>query len=355
MQNYGQASCRLSLASTLTRLGEKMSKVLVTGSEGFIGSHLVEQLVRSGYQVKAMVQYNSFNSRGWLDDLNREITESLDVTFGDIRDPHLTKTAMAGCEYVINLAALVAIPYSYLAPSSYLDTNVRGTLNILQAALETGVNKVIQTSTSEVYGTAKFVPMREDHPLSAQSPYAATKIAADQLALSYYASFELPVIIVRPFNTFGPRQSTRAVIPTIITQIAQGLEQLSIGNLSPTRDFSFVTDTTRGFVAALESKVGLGEIFNLGSNFEISVGETVEIVSEIIGRKVLLASEKERIRPEKSEVVRLWADNTKAKAELGWKPEYEDREGFKAALRKTINWYLDPINLAKFKGTSFTL
>lgn len=332
-----------------------MSKVLVTGSEGFIGSHLVEQLVRSGYQVKAMVQYNSFNSRGWLDDLNAEILESLEVVFADIRDPHLTKNAMAGCEYVFNLAALVAIPYSYLAPSSYIDTNIRGTLNILQAALETGVKKVIQTSTSEVYGSAKFVPITEDHPLSAQSPYAASKIAADQLALSYHASFELPVVIVRPFNTFGPRQSTRAVIPTIITQIAQGHEELSIGNVSPTRDFSFVTDTTSGFVAALESTVGLGEVFNLGSNFEISVGETVEIISELIGKKVFLNTEKERIRPEKSEVVRLWADNTKAKEQFAWKPEYEGREGFKEALSKTIDWYLDPINLAKFKSTSFTL
>jgi dTDP-glucose 4,6-dehydratase len=332
-----------------------VSKVLVTGSEGFIGSHLVEQLVRSGYQVKAMVQYNSFNSRGWLDDLNAEILESLEVVFADIRDPHLTKNAMAGCEYVFNLAALVAIPYSYLAPSSYIDTNIRGTLNILQAALETGVKKVIQTSTSEVYGSAKFVPITEDHPLSAQSPYAASKIAADQLALSYHASFELPVVIVRPFNTFGPRQSTRAVIPTIITQIAQDHEELSIGNVSPTRDFSFVTDTTSGFVAALESTVGLGEVFNLGSNFEISVGETVEIISEIIGKKVILNTEKERIRPEKSEVVRLWADNTKAKEQFAWKPEYEGREGFKEALSKTIDWYLDPINLAKFKSTSFTL
>lgn len=332
-----------------------MSKVLVTGSEGFIGSHLVEQLVRNGYQVKAMVQYNSFNSRGWLDDLNAEILESLEVVFADIRDPHLTKNAMAGCEYVFNLAALVAIPYSYLAPSSYIDTNIRGTLNILQAALETGVKKVIQTSTSEVYGSAKFVPITEDHPLSAQSPYAASKIAADQLALSYHASFELPVVIVRPFNTFGPRQSTRAVIPTIITQIAQGHEELSIGNVSPTRDFSFVTDTTSGFVAALESTVGLGEVFNLGSNFEISVGETVEIISELIGKKVFLNTEKERIRPEKSEVVRLWADNTKAKEQFAWKPEYEGREGFEEALSKTIDWYLDPINLAKFKSTSFTL
>ncbi len=332
-----------------------MGKVLVTGSEGFIGSHLVEQLVQSGYQVKAMVQYNSFNSRGWLDDLNAEILESLEVVFADIRDPHLTKNAMVGCKYVLNLAALVAIPYSYLAPSSYIDTNIRGTLNILQAALETGVNKVIQTSTSEVYGSAKFVPITEDHPLSAQSPYAASKIAADQLALSYHASFELPVVIVRPFNTFGPRQSTRAVIPTIITQIAQGHEELSIGSVSPTRDFSFVTDTTSGFVAALESTLGLGEVFNLGSNFEISVGETVEIISELIGKKVSLNTEKERVRPEKSEVVRLWADNTKAKEKFAWKPEYEGREGFKDALSKTIDWYMDPINLAKFKSTSFTL
>ncbi len=332
-----------------------MTKVLVTGSEGFIGSHLVELLVRRGYRVKAMVQYNAFNSRGWLDDLDAEILESLEVIFGDIRDSHLTKNAMVGCEYVFNLAALVAIPYSYLAPSSYIDTNIRGTLNILQAALETGVKKVIQTSTSEVYGSAKFVPITEDHPLSAQSPYAASKIAADQLALSYFASFELPVVIVRPFNTFGPRQSTRAVIPTIITQIAQGHEKLSIGSVSPTRDFSFVTDTANGFVAALESTVGLGEVFNLGSNFEVSVGETVELISELIGRKVILNMEKERIRPEKSEVVRLWADNTKAKAQFDWKPEYEGRQGFKEALRKTINWYLDPTNLAKFKSTSFTL
>ena len=332
-----------------------MSKVLVTGSEGFIGSHLVEQLVRSGYQVKAMVLYNSFNSRGWLDDLNVEILESLEVIFADIRDPQLTKNAMAGCKYVFNLAALVAIPYSYLAPSSYIDTNIRGTLNILQAALENDVKKVIQTSTSEVYGSAKFVPITEDHPLSAQSPYAASKIAADQLALSYHASFGLPVTIVRPFNTFGPRQSTRAVIPTIITQIAQGQEELSLGNVSPTRDFSFVTDTTSGFLAALQSTEGLGDVFNLGSNFEISVGETVEIISELFGKNVSLTTEAERIRPEKSEVVRLWADNNRAKQQFGWKPEYEGLDGFKKALSKTIDWYLDPVNLAKYQSMSFTL
>ena len=246
-------------------------KILVTGADGFIGSHLTEELVRQGYEVRAFVLYNSFGSLGWLDYCAPEVRGRFEIFAGDIRDPHGVKAAMKGCDAVLNLAALIAIPYSYHSPDTYVDTNIKGTLNVLQAARDLGVTKVIQTSTSEVYGTARFVPITEDHPLQGQSPYAATKIAADQLAYSFYASFGLPVIILRPFNTYGPRQSARAVIPTIITQIASGKRQIKLGSISPTRDFNYVQDTVAGFIAALNSSQGLGEVVNIGSNFELTV------------------------------------------------------------------------------------
>ena len=252
-------------------------KILVTGADGFIGSHLTEVLVRRGYEVRAFVLYNSFGSWGWLDHCAADVAGKFEVFAGDIRDPHGIKTAMTGCDSVLHLAALIAIPYSYHSPDTYVDTNIKGTLNVLQAARELNVGKVVHTSTSEVYGTARFVPITEDHPLQGQSPYSATKIAADQLAYSFYAAFGLPVTIVRPFNTYGPRQSARAVIPTVITQIASGARLLKLGATSPTRDFNFVSDTVAGFVAALESSNGLGEVVNLGSNFEISIGEMVRI------------------------------------------------------------------------------
>ena len=296
----------------------KNKPILVTGADGFIGSHLVEQLVTQGYRVRAFALYNSFNSWGWLDQCSEEVKKGFEVFSGDIRDPHGVKEAMKGCDAVLHLAALIAIPYSYHSPDTYVDTNVKGTLNILQAARELGIRRVIHTSTSEVYGTARFVQITEDHPLQGQSPYSATKIAADQLAYSFYSSFELPVVIARPFNTYGPRQSARAVIPTIITQIASGQKQIKLGAVSPTRDFNYVLDTVSGFIAILNSEKGLGQVVNLGSNFEISVGDTAQLIAEAMNAEIEIITDEERLRPENSEVERLWADNTKAKQLFGW-------------------------------------
>ena len=254
--------------------------ILITGADGFIGSHLTEVLVRQGYKVRAFVMYNSFNSWGWLENCSPDVKGQFEVFSGDIRDPHGVKEALKGCDRVLHLAALIAIPYSYHSPDTYVDTNIKGTLNVLQAARDMGVKRVIHTSTSEVYGTARFVPITEEHPLQGQSPYSATKIAADQLAYAFYASFGLPVVIARPFNTYGPRQSSRAVIPTIITQIANGKRKIKLGAVAPTRDFNYVQDTVRGFVAALISEHGLGEVVNFGSNFEISVGDTAQLIAE---------------------------------------------------------------------------
>ena len=332
-----------------------MGKVLVTGADGFIGSHLTESLVRSGHDVKAFVLYNSFNSWGWLEHCAANIKNEFEVFSGDVRDPHGVKKAMIGCDTVIHLASLVAIPYSYHSPHTYVDTNVKGTLNILQAALETGVDKVIHTSTSEVYGTARFVPITEDHPLQAQSPYSATKIAADQLAFSFFSSYDLPVVVLRPFNTYGPRQSARAVIPSIMIQLANGEPEIKLGALNPTRDFNFIDDTVLGFVAALKSDEGLGEVINLGSNFEISIEETVAIISEIMGRKVVVKHDEARIRPEKSEVDRLWADNTKAKEMFGWEPSFGGREGFRRGLIETAAWFSDERNLINYKANIYNV
>lgn len=330
-------------------------KILVTGADGFIGSHLSEALVQLGYDVRAFVLYNSFNSWGWLDSVPKEIRKSLDVFAGDIRDPHGVRTAMKGCEAVIHLAALIAIPYSYHSPDTYVDTNVKGTLNIVQAARELSIAKIIHTSTSEVYGTARFVPITEDHPLQGQSPYSASKIGADHMAMSFYHAFNLPVTIVRPFNTYGPRQSARAVIPTIITQIASGQRRLKLGALSPTRDFNYVKDTVQGFVAALEAKNIAGEIVNIGSNYEISIGELVKTIGEVMSVEIEIASDESRLRPEKSEVERLWADNEKALRVLGWKPEYGSIDGLKRGLTETAAWFVNPENLRQYKTDRYNI
>ena len=329
--------------------------ILVTGADGFIGSHLVESLVRKGYKVRAFVFYNSFNSLGWLDYCDKEIKGQFEVFAGDIRDPYGVRSAIKNCEAVLHLAALIGIPYSYSSPDAYVDTNIKGTLNILQAARDIGVRRLIHTSTSEVYGTAQFVPITEDHPLQGQSPYSATKIAADQLAFSFYSSFDLPVVILRPFNTYGPRQSARAVIPTIITQIANGQKEIKLGAISPTRDFNYVKDTVDGFVATLNSKNGLGEVINLGSNFEISIKETVELIAEIMGVTISIAQDGDRLRPANSEVERLWADNSKAKNILNWKPRFAGRDGLKNGLEETIAWFSHPENLSGYKSWIYNL
>ena len=343
---------RLGITMTSVRAG---ATILVTGADGFIGSHLVEALVREGYKVKAFVYYNSFNSWGWLDECEEEIKGNFTVFQGDIRDPHGVKAAMKDCEAVLHLAALIGIPFSYHSPDTYVDTNVKGTLNVLQAARELGISKLVHTSTSEVYGSARFVPITEDHPMQGQSPYSATKIAADQLVFSYYSSFALPVVTIRPFNTYGPRQSARAVIPTIITQIANGNRSIKIGSITPTRDFSYVEDTVAGFVAALKADDAIGEAINIGSNFEISIHETAQLIAECMGVSIELFSERERLRPENSEVDRLWADNSKAKKLLDWKPNYDGRDGLKRGLYKTIEWFSQPMNLRLYKPEIYNI
>ncbi|MBT5400454.1 SDR family NAD(P)-dependent oxidoreductase [bacterium] len=317
---------------------------LVTGADGFIGSHLVEMLVSKGYQIKALSQYNSFNNWGWLEDVN--CRDQIEILTGDIRDPHFCKSITKGVDIIFHLAALIAIPYSYVAPESYVDTNIKGTLNICQAAKENGVKRVIHTSTSEVYGTAQYVPIDEKHPLQPQSPYSATKIAADALAMSFYNAFELPVTIARPFNTYGPRQSARAVIPTIITQIANGMKEIKLGDVTPTRDFNYVEDTCRGFIALAESDTSIGEAVNIGSNFEISVGDTLNLIKELMCSDIEFVVDQERIRPETSEVFRLWCDNTKMEKITGFKPQVGIREG----LQRTIDWITQPNHLEHYKA-----
>lgn len=324
-------------------------KILVTGADGFIGSHLVETLVREGHDVRAFVLYNSFNSWGWLDKCAPDVKGKFEVFAGDIRDPHGVRKAMEGCDTVYHLAALIAIPYSYHSPDTYVDTNVRGTLNIVQAARDLGVSKVVHTSTSECYGTALFVPITEEHPLQGQSPYSASKIGADQMAMSFYLSFGTPVAIIRPFNTYGPRQSARAVLPTVITQIAAGKRRLELGAVSPTRDFNYVEDSVRGFMAVANSPASVGEVINIGSNFEISVGDSVKLIAEIMGAEVEIVTDEQRLRPANSEVERLWASNEKAKRLLGWEPAYGGHDGFRRGLSKTIDWFADPENLQSYK------
>ncbi len=330
-------------------------KILVTGADGFIGSHLVEELVRRGHDVRAFVYYNSFNSWGWLDHSSAEIKCNIDVFSGDIRDPHGVRQAMKGCDVVLHLAALIAIPYSYHSPDTYIDTNIKGTLNVVQAARELGVDKVVHTSTSEVYGTARFVPITEDHPLQGQSPYSASKIGADQLAMSFHASFGTPVAIIRPFNTYGPRQSARAVIPTIITQIASGARTLKMGSLHPTRDFNYVSDTVAGFISVAEADQSIGQVVNIGSNFEVTIGETVQTIAEIMKVDVEIQTDDIRIRPDKSEVERLWADNRKARELASWQPRYGGKEGFRQGLKETIEWFSSPGNLRLYKVERYNI
>jgi len=332
-----------------------MKKILVTGADGFIGSHLTEALIRRGHDVRAFVLYNSFNSWGWLDHCGEDVKEKFEVFAGDIRDPNGVRTAMKGCDAVLHLAALIAIPYSYHSPDTYVDTNIKGTLNIVQAARDFDVSKVIHTSTSEVYGTARFVPITEEHPLQGQSPYSASKIGADQIAMSFYTSFGTPVSTIRPFNTYGPRQSARAVIPTIITQIANGKRQIKLGAVHPTRDFNYVADTVAGFIAALNSDRGIGEVINIGSNFEISIGDTARTIAEVMGAEIDILTDEQRLRPEKSEVERLWASNDKARELLGWQPQYGGLDGFRRGLAETVAWFDNPSHLAPYKSDIYNL
>jgi len=333
----------------------KNATVLVTGADGFIGSHITEALVRAGFKVRAFVYYNSFNSWGWLDHCADDVKGNFEVFPGDIRDPHGIKEAMKGCDAVLHLAALIAIPFSYKSPDTYVDTNIKGTLNVLQAARELGVKRVVHTSTSEVYGTAQFVPITEEHPLQGQSPYSATKIAADQLAYSFYSSFDLPVVTLRPFNTYGPRQSARAVIPTIVTQIANGQRTIKLGATSPTRDFSYVQDTVSAFIAAINSDAASGKVINLGSNFEISIGDTARLIAETMNTEIEIVTDVVRMRPENSEVERLWADNTKARDLLGWQPKFIGLDGFKRGLAETIDWFTKTENLRGYKSEIYNV
>ena len=326
-----------------------MKKVLVTGADGFIGSHLAELLLEKGYKVKALAQYNSFNYWGWLEDIPKN--KNLEIISGDVRDPHFCKEIVKGMDIVFHLAALIAIPYSYVATDSYVDTNIKGTLNICQAAKENGNIRVIHTSTSEVYGTAQYVPINEKHPKQPQSPYSASKIGADAIALSFYNAFGLPVTIARPFNTYGPRQSSRAIIPTIITQIANGIKEIKLGDLTPTRDFVFVKDTCLGFIALAESDKTIGKEINISSNYEISIMETLELIKNIMDSDVSLITDEDRIRPKNSEVFRLFGDNTLIKEITGFFPQYSINEG----LTETINWFTKPENLIKYKTNIYNL
>jgi NAD dependent epimerase/dehydratase len=328
---------------------------LVTGADGFIGSHLTEALVRGGYDVRAFVLYNSFNSWGWLDRCGSDVRGKFEIFAGDIRDPHGVRAAMKDCDAVLHLAALIAIPYSYHSPDTYVDTNIKGTLNVVQAARDLGVGKVIHTSTSEVYGTAKFVPITEEHPLQGQSPYSASKIGADQIAMSFYTSFGTPVMIARPFNTYGPRQSARAVIPTIIVQIANGVRKIKLGAVHPTRDFNYVADTVNAFVAALNSDRGIGEVINFGSNFEISIGDTASAIADIMHVEIEILSDEQRLRPPNSEVERLCASNERARKLLGWQPNYGGLSGFRRGLSETVEWFRDPVNLCSYRWDVYNL
>ena len=323
-------------------------KVLVTGADGFIGSHLVEKLIQKDIQVKAFCIYNSNGSKGWLDTLPPKIVEKIDFFLGDIRDSTCVKEAMKDCTHVFHLAALIAIPYSYIAPASYIDTNVHGTLNIVQAAKELNIKQVIHTSTSETYGTAQFVPINENHPLVGQSPYSASKIAADQLALSFWKSFSTPITILRPFNTYGPRQSNRAVIPTIITQILKGEREIKLGKLTPTRDFNFVSDTCSAFINLLENESVIGKVINSASNFEVSIEKTALTIAKIMNVKIDIRSEENRLRPSNSEVDRLFGDNQLLRELTNWEPEYAGLSGFEKGLRITIDWFSDPKNLSRY-------
>ena len=325
-----------------------MQKVLVTGADGFIGSHLTEMLLEKGYDVKALSYYNSFNDWGWLNDIKHP---NLEVVTGDVRDPYFCKHITKDVEIIFHLAALIAIPYSYVAPDSYVDTNIKGTLNICQAAKENGVKRVLVTSTSEIYGTARYVPIDENHPKQPQSPYSATKIAADAIAMSFYNTFSLPVVLVRPFNAYGPRQSARAIIPTIITQIANGKKEIKLGDLTPTRDFNFVKDTCKGFIELSKCDAAIGQEVNVCSNSEISMRDTLQLIAKLMNSDVSFIEDHVRIRPKNSEVFRLWGDNTKIKSLTGDEPSYSLEEG----LKETIAWFLDKDNLKKYKADIYNV
>ena len=330
-------------------------RLLVTGADGFIGSHLVERLVRLGFQVRAFVYYNAFNSNGWLDHADPELQGAFEVFAGDVRDPNGVRTAMQGCDSVLHLAALIAIPFSYHSPDSYVDTNIKGTLNVVQAARDLDVGRVVVTSTSEVYGTAQFVPITEEHPLQGQSPYSASKIGADQIALSFQRSFGTPVVLLRPFNTYGPRQSARAVIPTIITQIASGSHQIKLGATHPTRDFLYVEDTVSGFVRALDCEAAIGEVVNIGSSFEISIGDTAELIADVMGTEIEVVTDTQRLRPSNSEVERLFAGTEKAQRLFGWSPDYAGRDGFRRGLVATAEWFQRPGHLSRYKASQYNI
>lgn len=324
-------------------------KVLITGADGFIGSHLTELLLQQKYKVKALAQYNSFNNWGWLESITEN--KNLEVITGDVRDPHFCKEITKGVTAIFNLAALIAIPYSYIAPDSYVDTNVKGSLNICQAAKENGNIRVIHTSTSEVYGTAQYVPIDEKHPKQPQSPYSASKIGADAMAMSFYNAFGLPVSIARPFNTYGPRQSARAIIPTIVTQIASGATEIKVGDLTPTRDFNYVKDTCKGFLAIAENDETIGKEINIASNFEISMQDTLDLIKDIMKSDVEFVTDQQRLRPNNSEVFRLWGDNTLIRQLTGFEPEYDIRSG----LTETIEWFAKEENLKKYKAGIYNL
>lgn len=328
-------------------------RILVTGAGGFIGSHLVESLVRGGYEVRALVRYNSAARAGWLDQLPSEICGAFETVFGDVRDEDSVEAAVRGTTAVLNLAALIGIPYSYEAPSAYVATNIQGTLNLLKAARRVGVSRFVQTSTSEVYGTAQRVPIDENHPLVGQSPYSATKIGADALAVSFWASFEQPVVIIRPFNTYGPRQSLRAVIPTVVAQVAARKRQIKLGALTPTRDFNFVEDTVSGFIAALGAPNCVGETINLGTGYEVSIADLVKIIGKVMGQEIEPIQDEQRLRPQNSEVERLIADNSKAQRLLGWKPQYTGPTGFEAGIAKTARWFTVAENLALYDADAY--
>jgi NAD dependent epimerase/dehydratase len=324
-------------------------KILVTGADGFIGSHLTETLVRAGYDVRAFVMYNSFNSWGWLDQSDPEIKTCLEVVEGDIRDFQGVRSAVEGCDVVFHLAALISIPFSYRSPDIFIDTNVKGTLNMLQASRETGVRRMVHTSTSEVYGTATYVPIDEAHPLRGQSPYSASKIAADQMATAFFSSFDTPVATVRPFNTYGPRQSARAVIPTVISQLLSGQREIKLGSIHTTRDFVYVKDTVNGFMAVAESDQAVGDVVNIGTGFEISIEDTVRAIGHVMNIVVKIETDQQRVRPQASEVERLVAANSKVKQLTGWEPEYNGLEGFQKGLMETVNWMKKPGNFNAYK------
>ncbi len=331
------------------------AKILVTGAGGFIGSHLTEALLARGCDVRAFVRYNSGGSWGWLDDLEPALKRKLDVFAGDITDPHGCQKAMEGVDVVFHLAALIAIPYSYHSPATYVETNVKGTLNLLEAARRAQVKRFVQTSTSEVYGTARFVPITEEHPVHGQSPYSATKIGSDQIAVSFHRSFDFPVVIARPFNTYGPRQSARAVLPTIITQLLAGNPRLSLGAVHPTRDFNYVSDTVSGFIALAEADNALGEVINIASNFEISVADSIRVIGEVVGVTPHLELDESRVRPQNSEVDRLWGDNSRILRLTAWKPRYAGLDGFRKGISETVKWFEKPDALKRYRADRYNI